>query len=114
MPYYSLNSDERVQHLRIHQARRLPPIKRYCSLCHPLNLNQHNNLANTNPRFNNFWLWISHQYTARRFNNYTLQVFETIEEALQKGDLEPCEHLIQSIDFREFRISETALVFYTA
>ena len=41
-------------------------------------------------------------------------MFETIEESLQRGDLQNCEYLIQSIEFREFRTAEAALIFYTA
>src|SRR5438105_406730 len=114
MPFYSLNADERAQHLRIHHSRRLPPTRRYCSLCYPLNPNQYNNLETTNSRFNNFWLWISQRYSARRFNSYSLRIFNTIEESVQRGDLQSCEYLIQSIEFQEFRTSEVALVFYTA
>jgi hypothetical protein len=79
-----------------------------------LNPNQYNNLGITNPQFNNFWLWLSQRYTARRFNSYSLRIFDTIEESVQRGDLQPCEYLIQSIEFQEFRVSEVALVFYTA
>jgi hypothetical protein len=76
--------------------------------------NQHFTLQNDHPHFYNFWTWISHRYAARKYNRYSLQVFGTIEESIQRGDLQACEDLIQSIDFREFRISETALIFYTA
>jgi hypothetical protein len=114
MLFYSLNTDERAQHLRIHYLGCLPPARKYCSLCYPLNPNIYNNLDTVNPRFNNFWLWISQRYSARRFNNYSLQIFDTIEESLQRGDLQSCENLIQSIEFQEFWISEVALVFFTA
>ena len=43
-----------------------------------------------------------------------MQIFETIEESLQRGDLQNYEYLIQSIEFREFRTAEAALIFYTA
>lgn len=114
MPFYSLNSTERELHLRNHNLNLPITVEKYCSLCYPVPYTYRIDITTQNPRFYNFWYWISHKYTARRYNQYTLNTFENIEESLQRGDLRICEDLIQSIEFKTFKVSEAALTFYTA
>ena len=114
MPFYSLDNSEREAHLRAHNLNLTPNPQNYCSICYPVSQEYRLDLVNRNSQFANFWYWISHNHSARNYNQYTLSAFERIEESLIEGNLRVCKNLIQSIKFRRLNTPGTALIFYTA